>query len=143
MVYTISIPFSEFRDNFCEDMTVKKAKLFDDFVDDYGDIEIRYWYGDCKNGLSTICWSVSKGRTENYIVKYGGSSPFAMWWSGVSDDVEEEQDKAALEELKEGIDSLNKIIRDRKWNLPDEKYEAMIGAMEGLTKMFGVAVEVK
>lgn len=143
MVYTISIPFEEFRDNFCEDMTVKKAKLFEEYVNEDGDIDIEYSYGDCKNGISTINWCASDDNKTGYTMKYGGSSTFAMWWSGVSDDVEEEQDKEASKELKETIDALIRRMHDREWNLSDEKYKAMMGAMEGLTKMFGVAVELK
>ena len=142
MVYTISIPFSEFRDNFCEDMTVKQANALKEYAYDCGNVELEYKYGDCKNGLSTIIWRISASDNVR-ITKYTGSSAFAMWWSGVSDDAEEEQDKAALEELKETIDALIKRMRDREWNLTEEKHTAMMGAIEGLTKMFGVAVEVK
>ena len=73
-------------------MTVKKSKTFQEFVDEDGMIEIEYSYGDSKNGLCTICWRVSEERTENYTTRYNGSSPFAMWWCGISDALEEFQD---------------------------------------------------
>lgn len=143
-LYTVNIPYTEFQANFCEEYNdgegMGTAK-FNKFVYDDGSIDIEYTYGDCSNGLSTINWRVADDKTV-YTTKYGGSSTFAMWWCGVSDDAEEEQDKAALEELKETIDGLIKRMQKREWNLPDEKYKAMMGAMEGLTKMFGV-VEVK
>jgi hypothetical protein len=143
MVYTISLRFDEFRDNFCESMTVKQANAFKDYVNEDGDIDIVYKYEDSKNGLCTITWSVSHDTPTVYTMKYGGSSCFAMWWCDIADDAEKEQDEAALEELKETVDALIKRMQEREWNLTEEKYKAMMEAMEGLTKMFGVAVEAK
>lgn len=144
MVYTISLRFDEFRDNFCESMTVKKANSFKDYIQDDGDIDIEYKYEDSKNGLCTINWSASDDDSKTvYTMKYGGSSRFAMWWCDMSDNVEKEQDEAAWEELKESVDALLKRMQDRDWNLPEEKYKALIEAIYGFSEMVGVPVPAK
>ena len=62
---------------------------FNPFVDEEGNIEIEYKYGDYKNGKSLIKFRVP-GLDKTFGIRYGGSSPFAMWWSGVTDGVEDE-----------------------------------------------------
>lgn len=143
MVYTISLRFDEFRDNFCENMTVKQANAFKDYVNEDGDIDIVYKYEASKNGLGTINWGVSHDGGFVYTTKYTGSSCFAMWWSGVSDDTEKEQDEEAWEELKKSVDALITRMQDREWNLPEEKRKALIEAIYGFSEMVGVPVPAK
>jgi len=86
MTYRLTLPYSEFQEIMCEDMMTAQ---FNPFVDEEGNIEIEYKYGEYKNGKSLIKFSVP-GLDETFGVRYTGSSLFAMWWSGVTDGVEDE-----------------------------------------------------
>ena len=89
MIYCINLCYVQFQENFCEDMMTAP---FDKYAEDNGTICLEYKYGDYKNGKSEIIWRVLD--TEKwYSIRYGGSSPFAMWWCSVSDEVEEGDDE--------------------------------------------------
>ena len=94
MFYYIRLPFTEFQEYFCDGMMTSH---FNKYVaeDDY--IEIKYRYGKYKMGKSTIYWRLSDcfGYDETdldfhkiYKLRYTGSSPFALWWSGISEEAE-------------------------------------------------------
>ena len=61
--------------------------IFGKYIED-GAIEIEYKYGDYKDGKSQVKWRIP-GTEKVYLVKYGGSSQFAMWWCGMTDDIED------------------------------------------------------
>jgi hypothetical protein len=94
--YTISIPYNDFREYMVE--TDESGPWGDAYFHETFDkhlendeIRIEYKYGDYENGKSEIKWRVID--TEKvYRVRYGGSSVFAMWWCGLTDEEEEEED---------------------------------------------------
>jgi len=96
--YRVSIPFKEFREYLVE--TDEKGPWGDKFfLDTFGKyveddaIEIEYKYGDYKNGKSLIKWRVAEEENGKvYGVRYTGSSIFAMWWCGMTDGLEDEED---------------------------------------------------
>ena len=63
-------------------------QTFDKYVDD-DMIEIEYRYGPVVNWKTEIIWRIP-GNKKAYKVRYGHSSPFAEWWCGLTDDIEEE-----------------------------------------------------
>ena len=116
-IYKVSIDYTEFREWLVENDDAGPwgdtyfHEVFDQSMKD-DSIEIEYKYGDYENGKSTILWRLADtegfmidkltGKPMNfhkvYRVRYGGSSRFAMWWCGITDAIEEE------EEEKETID---------------------------------------
>jgi len=64
------------------------SKTFDKYVDD-GMIEIEYKYGRCVDWNTEIIWKIPETE-KAYKVRYGHSSPFAMWWCSLTDEIEEE-----------------------------------------------------
>jgi len=81
---TIRIPYREFEENFNPDM--KKSDFYE-LVEEDGRIEIEYSYGPVVNMNTQIIWKIP--GTENvYKLRYGHSSPFAMWWCSLTDDTE-------------------------------------------------------
>jgi hypothetical protein len=82
--YIISIPYKEFKENFCSDiMTARFNKLVND-----GMIDIEYHYGPSVNWNTEIIWRIPNGG-DFHKVRYGHSSPFAEWWCALTDESEE------------------------------------------------------
>ena len=94
MSYSVRIPYDEFRYHLVE--TDESGPWGDDYFhsvfgkyveDDY--IEIDYRYGPSVNWKTEIIWRVSGHDIKKaYKVRYGNSSPFAMWWSSVTNEIE-------------------------------------------------------
>ena len=97
--YTVHIDYTEFREYLVENDDAGPwgdtyfHEVFDEYVED-NSIEIEYKYGDYKDGKTTILWRLAaeEGKGKVYRVRYGGSSRFAMWWCGLTDDLEDEID---------------------------------------------------
>lgn len=87
--YIIRIPYVEFQVNFCDD---KMTSQFNRHVDDDGLIEIEYHYGPVVNMKTEICWRTPNGG-DFQKVRYGHSSPFAMWWCSLTDETEDDDDE--------------------------------------------------
>jgi len=85
----ITLPYTEFCEYLREGS--HSGVRFTPFVDDEGDIKICYKYGDYKNGKSEIKYRVA-GYNQTFSMRYTGSSPFAMWWCGLTDGSEEEDE---------------------------------------------------
>jgi hypothetical protein len=97
MEYTVDITERQFReylvegdngpwgDNYYE-------SIFRQYITD-GYITITYKYGEYKDGKSMIKWRVSENPDKVYAVRYGGSSCFAMWWGGITDELEYSDDE--------------------------------------------------
>jgi hypothetical protein len=85
-MYELIIPYTQFREYLCENITTSQ---FNRYVDDEGNIEIEYTYGDSKNGKTCILFKIP-GVDKQYTVMYTGSSRFALWWCGLTDDIEGE-----------------------------------------------------
>ena len=85
MAFCLTLPYTEFKDYLCEGITISQ---FDPFVDDEGNIEIMYMYGDYKNGKSLIKFSVS-GLDKIFGLRYTASSRFAMWWCQYTENEED------------------------------------------------------
>ena len=64
---------------------------FNRFVNDDGSIDIDYWYGDYNNGISQIKFTVPD-LDKIFSVRYTGSSMFALWWCGLTDGNEEDDE---------------------------------------------------
>jgi hypothetical protein len=114
MVYNITIPYTEFQKYLCQnnDMTAK----FGPFVDEEGNIEIMYMYGNHKNGQSIIKFSLI-AHDELFGVLHPGSSsssPFAMWWSGVTYGNEDITYTEKLQDINNSIDSVLSHIRESR-----------------------------
>jgi hypothetical protein len=93
--YTVSIPYTEFREWLVENDDSGPwgdghfHETFDEYVED-DLIRIEYKYGDYKNGKSAIKWRIADVENSKvYLVRYGGSSRFAMWWCDLTDDIED------------------------------------------------------
>ena len=84
--FNLMLPYTEFQEYLCEDMMTTQ---FNPFVNEEGNIEIIYKYGDHKNGKSCIKFKVP-GLDKVFAVRYTGSSQFAMWWCNYTDDAESE-----------------------------------------------------
>lgn len=84
---SITLPYTEFKEYLCEEIITGQ---FNRYVDDDDCIEIEYKYGDY-NGKSQILFRVP-GMDKTFSVRYGGSSCFAMWWCGITDDIEDDED---------------------------------------------------
>ena len=94
MSYSVRIPYDEFRYHLVE--TDESGPWGDDYFhsvfgkyveDDY--IEIDYRYGPSVNWKTEIIWRVSGHDIKKaYKVRYGNSSPFAMWWCSLTDEIE-------------------------------------------------------
>jgi hypothetical protein len=97
------LPYTEFKEYMCEDIITSQ---FNPFVDDEGNIEIMYAYGDYKNGKSLIKFRVP-GLDKGFQVRYTDSSPFAMWWCGITDGNEDDIEDA----MEDAIDSIIKPKR--------------------------------
>jgi hypothetical protein len=82
--FDLTLPYTEFKEYLCEDIITAQ---FNPFVDDEGNIEIQYKYGEYKNGKSLIKFRVP-GLDKTFRVRYCGSSAFAMWWCSVTDEAE-------------------------------------------------------
>lgn len=95
--YTIRIHYREFEKNFNPDM--KKYEFFK-YLDENGMIEIEYHYGPVVNMITEICWNIP-GNDKVQKVRYGHSSPFAEWWCGLTDEIEEEAEWNSSDEDKE------------------------------------------
>jgi len=93
----VSIPYDEFREYLVENDESGPwgndyfHSVFDEDVVD-GCIEIEYKYGNYKNGKSEIKWKVL-GSMKVYSARYSGSSRFAMWWCGLTDGLEDEEEE--------------------------------------------------
>jgi hypothetical protein len=95
---SVMLPYDEFSEYFLEDYTIKQIRKWeeqyatDDEIDDHvgKSVVINYSYGDSKNGKCIINWSFALDE-DNKIrtVSYTGSSFFAMWWCGWTDEEEE------------------------------------------------------
>jgi hypothetical protein len=85
IAFNLTLPFTEFQTYICEDIMTAQ---FNPFVDDEGNIEILYKYGEYKNGKSLIKFRVP-GLDKTFGVRYSGSSAFAMWWCGLTDEKED------------------------------------------------------
>ena len=104
MPLQIALPFYEFQEYFHGGYYVKD--FYDEFEkfafkeDDVRLILIEYKYGDYRNGKTTIEWRClhnSERHDPNpnidwRIMKYAGSSAFAMWWCGLTDDEDDEEE---------------------------------------------------
>jgi hypothetical protein len=67
-------------------------ETFDKYVED-DTIEIEYKYGEEKNDMILLKWRIPEDTYQKVrVVRFGGSSRFAMWWSSASDGCEEEDD---------------------------------------------------
>ena len=84
MAYFLTLPYTEFQKNMCDDIMTAK---FNPFVDEEGNITIEYKYGNTKNAKTVLQFRIpGLGRDKVFSVRYDGSSPFAMWWSKYSDE---------------------------------------------------------
>ena len=96
---SVMLPYAEFREYLVENDDAGPwgdtyfHEVFDKYVEDDA-IEIEYKYGAVKNGKTTILWRLAaeEGKGKVYKVRYGGSSHFAMWWCGWTDDLEDEDE---------------------------------------------------
>ena len=84
MPFQVTLPFYEFQEYFCGDMTVKKFydtyEQFADSMDDKRVIEIEYSYGEYKVSNKTLILYRPVESDEWSQMTYNGSSHFAMWW---------------------------------------------------------------
>ena len=87
MTYSLNLPYTEFQEYMCEDIMTG----FDTCVEDDGSICIEYKYGSYSNGVSTIIFWIPDTDSV-HRVRYTGSSPFAMWWCGMTDNNEDDED---------------------------------------------------
>jgi len=95
LVYSVSIPYSEFRNYLVE--TDKSGpwgdkyfhSVFDKYVED-DFIEIEYKYGKCVDWKTEIIWRPANTEEKAYSVRYSHSSPFAIWWCNLTDELEDE-----------------------------------------------------
>lgn len=77
--------YSDFQEYMCENLMTAG---FNQYCEEDGNIVIEYKYGDYKNGKSMIKFRIPD--TEKvYAVRYTSSSCFAMWWSGLTDSMED------------------------------------------------------
>ena len=96
-MYLCTLSISEFREYMLGESTgpwgdTAFEKTFGPHLDEAeGTIEIEYKYGDYKNGKSTIKFRVPD-TNKFWVVRYTGSSPFAMWWCQLTDGIEEDAD---------------------------------------------------
>lgn len=81
----------------CYDMMTSQ---FNQHVDDDGLIEINYKYGDVVNWKTQIKWRIPD-TDKVYSVRYGHSSPFAMWWCNLTDELEEDEEWSSDDEDKD------------------------------------------
>ena len=93
------LPYIEFSEYFLEDYTLKQIRKWeeqyatDKELDDYvgKSVGINYSYGDSKNGKCVINWSFALDENNKMrTISYTGSSCFAFWWCGFTDDLEDE-----------------------------------------------------
>jgi len=97
------MPYADFRYNMVE--TDESGpwgdnyfyQTFDKYVDEDGLIEIEYKYGPCVNWKTEILWKIPDTE-KTYKLRYGHSSPFAMWWCGLTDGIEEDEEEEEEEE---------------------------------------------
>lgn len=93
MSWTVSIPYDEFRNYIVEgDGGPWGDRYFHECFDKYVEddlIEIEYKYGNYVNGKSEITWRLSCKEGKVRKVRYGGSSRFALWWCGLTDELED------------------------------------------------------
>ena len=114
--YTVHIDYTEFREYLVENDDAGPwgdtyfHEVFDKYVED-NSIEIEYTYGTVNKGKTTILWRLADtegcqideltGKPMNfhkvYQLRYGGSSHFAMWWCGLTDDIEDEVERNSEE----------------------------------------------
>ena len=96
------LPYAEFSEYFLENYTLKQIRKWeeqyatDDEIDDYvsKSVGINYSYGDSKNGKCIINWSFALDENNKIrTASYGGSSCFAMWWCGWTDNEEDEEEE--------------------------------------------------
>lgn len=96
--YRVRLEYNEFREYLVEtdDGGPWGDKYFHDTFDKYVEddiIEIEYKYGPCRDGKTMIKWKIPDDKDQTVrVVRYGGSSIFAMWWCSATDDIEEEDD---------------------------------------------------
>jgi hypothetical protein len=105
-VYSVSIPYSEFYDYFLSGHNDKwgesyAAEVFGPYINN-GNILIEYKYLDCNMRRTTIKWRVinmgdcpadkSTGKTKTAykvrLFQYSASTPEAVWWCNLTDDIE-------------------------------------------------------
>ena len=82
------LDYVQFQEYMCENIMTSD---FNKYCDDDGCIEIEYKYGDYKNGKSMIKFRIPD-TDKVYTVRYTGSSCFAMWWSGLTDGIENDDE---------------------------------------------------
>lgn len=92
-MYLVCIPYNEFREMLVEGDNGPWGDdyfeaTFGSYVED-GWIDIEYKYGNYnpRNGKSLVKWRIP-GTEKIYRVPYSGSSLFAMWWCGWTDELE-------------------------------------------------------
>jgi len=111
--YTVRIDYTEFREWLVENDDAGSwgdtyfHEVFDKYVED-DSIEIEYKYDAVKNGKSTILWRLAaeEDKGKVYQVRYGGSSRFAIWWCGITDDLEDEVERDSEEKLRSVINTV-------------------------------------
>ena len=100
--YTVSLDYKEFVEMFFHGADAPNGgpwgtpyvhSCFQEDVDEDGNITIEYKYDTADPAGSTrVKWRV-QGHEKVRMLRYFGSSPFAMWWCQVTDDIEEYEDK--------------------------------------------------
>ena len=105
MPYSTVMRYKEFRDMLVEgdDSNPWGDDYFESIFGKYNDdgwVRVEYNYGAYRDGKSTIKWRIPDedfvfhtkvaAKRGYYVTRYTGSSRFAMWWCGLTDDMEAE-----------------------------------------------------
>ena len=100
--YDICLEWPQFEEYFLEDYTLKTVKKYKECYNECyelpGQVCINYWYGDYENGKSNIFWTFSGHEEKIHNLKYTSSSCFAMYWSSLTDDIEEDEEAEYVDE---------------------------------------------
>ena len=95
--YEICLEWPQFEEYFLEDYTLKTVKKYKECYNECyelpGQVCINYWYGDYEDGKSNIFWTFSGHEERIHNLKYTSSSCFAMYWSSLTDDIEEDDEE--------------------------------------------------
>jgi hypothetical protein len=93
-MFNVMIPITQLEEYLLETVPFHKVN-FDDYADEEGNVHIEYKYGDCKDDQMLLVWSAIGYKCDDskfYRTYYGVSSPLDIWWKGLTEKVEDNEE---------------------------------------------------